>query len=216
MGFKSKIIKLPYAYERPLPAFEEHDIKFPDGLVRYFLEEFTKVGDKVLDPFAGLGTTFFVCEETGRIPFGVEADRRRYEWISERVIFSDNLVLGDSFGIKGFGFPKLDFSITSPPYMPKTHRWNPLFGGDPRYAGYDKYLKRLRAIYGKVGALMKRGAYAVVQADNLEGKEYTPLVWDIARTLSDVLRLEGEVIVAWEGDGVPPPGYTHCLIFRKI
>ncbi len=41
----------------------------------------------------------------------------------------------------------------------------------------------------------------------------TPLAWDIARAISQVLRFEGGIVVAWE----PTYGYgydhSYCLIF---
>ncbi|MGB0719419.1 MAG: hypothetical protein ACPGRX_03045, partial [Bdellovibrionales bacterium] len=58
--------------------------------------------------------------------------------------------------------------ITSPPYMPVHHSWNPLYGGDPAHAGYDRYLSRMAEIFKNLSAIMKRGALVVVQADNLQ------------------------------------------------
>jgi hypothetical protein len=65
-------------------------------LVRYFLQEFTKPGDKVFDPFAGLGTTLFVAEEMRRIPFGIEHDPRRHQWVAGQLKNWANLKYGDS------------------------------------------------------------------------------------------------------------------------
>ena len=64
-------VTLPYALEREAPPFEGNDIKYPESLVRHFLGRCTKPGDKVFDPFAGLGTTLFVAEEMRRVPFGI-------------------------------------------------------------------------------------------------------------------------------------------------
>ena len=73
-----QFITLPYALEREAPPFEGNDIKYPEALVRLFLKKLTKPGNRVFDPFAGLGTTLFVAEEMRRIPFGIERDERRY------------------------------------------------------------------------------------------------------------------------------------------
>ena len=77
-----QFITLDYALERAPPPFEGNDIKYPEALVRRFLKEFTRPGDRVFDPFAGLGTTLFVAEEMRRIPFGVEQDERRHAWVA--------------------------------------------------------------------------------------------------------------------------------------
>lgn len=210
-------IEIPYLHERPLPPFDEgNDIRYPAALVRHFFKKYTKPGDRIFDPFAGLGTTLFTAEEMRRIPFGVEADRQRYEWVAGQMRHWTNLIHGDTGKLASYGLPRMDFSMTSPPYMPRRHEWNPLYGGDPRKAGYDCYLKRLGHIYRQVARLMRKDAYVVIQADNLHhGPAYTPLVRDISNAVSKIMRLEDEVIIGWK-NAKPDYPYTHCLLFKKI
>ncbi len=210
----SLFITLPYRLERSAPPFEPgNDVKYPESLVRHFLRQYTKPGDRVFDPFAGLGTTLFVAEEMGRIPYGVEHDGGRQEWVAGQLKQWTNLKRGDTADMLSFGFPKMDFAMTSPPYMPKHHKWNPLYGGDPKHAGYGRYLKRMAFILGKLRKIMKRNAVFVLQADNLPGKTYTPLVRDLGLAAEKHFRLDGEVIVSWEG-GRPDDRHTHCLVFK--
>jgi len=207
-------VKLPYALERASPPFEGQDIKYPESLVRYFLQRYTSPGARVFDPFSGLGTTLFVSESMKRIPYGVEYDRKRFEWVAGQLANWTNLVHGDSAKLQHYGFPKMDFCMSSPPYMPKHHKWNPLYGGNPEKAGYGLYLKRMTAIYKQISGLLKRNAYAVVQVDNLPGRVFTPLVWDIGNAIGKVMRLESEIIVAWE-NAKPDYPHTHCLLFKN-
>ncbi|MGQ0527748.1 MAG: DNA methyltransferase [Alphaproteobacteria bacterium] len=208
-------ITLPYKHERDAPRFEDHDIKYPESLVRYFLKKYTKKGDRVLDPFAGLGTTLFVAEEMGRMPYGIEFDERRHQWAAGQLENWSHLIPGDAAKILLYGLPKMDFSITSPPYMPTHHKWNPLFAGDPKHAGYDTYLKRMALIYKNLAKLMKKNAIVIVQADNLHGRAYTPLVRDLSFAVSKSLRLENEIIVQWKNARENYP-HTHCLVFKNI
>lgn len=210
----NNFITLPYKLEREAPPFEANAIKYPESLVRHFLHLYTKRGDKVFDPFAGLGTTLFVAEDMGRIPFGMEYDPKRYEWVAGQLQHWTNLIHGDSGRVAAQGFPKMDFCMTSPPFMAKNHQWNPLYAGDPSKAGYAKYLSRMKAIYRQIATIMKRDAMMVVQCDNLPGRVYTPLVRDLSLTLSQVLKLENEIIVAWDG-GKKDYRHTHCLIFKN-
>ena len=114
----SELLTVSNRHQFPLPDFQNGDeIRFPGALVSALLDRFTKSGDAVFDPFVGLGTTFFVCEQNGRIPYGIEADRQRYEWVRERITTKDHLFCGDSAGLAAFGLPEMDFCITSPPYM---------------------------------------------------------------------------------------------------
>ena len=185
----------------------------PESLVRYFLKQFTKRGDKVFDPFAGLGTTLFVAEDMRRVPFGIERDERRHQWVAGQLGHWRNLLQGDSSKLASYPFPRMDFSMTSPPYMQRHHRWNPLCEGNPVHAGYEAYLQGIQDIYRQLGALMKRGGVVVVHADNLPGRSYTPLARDLSLAIGTVLRLETEIVVAWEG-GPKNSRHTHCLVFK--
>jgi predicted methyltransferase len=71
----------------------------------------------------------------------------------------------------------------------------------------------MQNIYRQLARIMKRNGRVVVQADNLPGRTYTPLVRDLSTTISQVLRLEAEVVVAWDG-GKKDYRHTHCLVFR--
>lgn len=212
---KETLIKIPFIHERKNPPFEGDDIRYPEALVRHFLKAHTKAGDKIFDPFTGLGTTLFVAEEMGRIPYGIEAERNRFEWVAGQLEHWQNLTHGSAADLASFGFPKMDFCMTSPPYMPKHHKWNPLFAGNPKHAGYDKYLAQMERIFKAVAGVMKRGATIVVQVDNLRhGHVFTPLVRDIGIAAEQSLTLHNEIIVEWLN---PKQGYshTHCLIFKK-
>lgn len=207
-------ITLPYRLERDPPVFETNAIKYPESLVRHFLRHYTKRGARVFDPFAGLGTTLFVAEEMGRTPYGMEYDPKRYEWVAGQLEHWGNLVHGDSARVGAQGFPKMDFCMSSPPFMPMNQQWNPLYAGDPSRAGYTKYLSRMKTIYSRVADIMKRNAVIVIQCDNIPGRVYTPLVRDLNLCLSKIFKLENEVIIAWDG-GKKDYRHTHCLIFKN-
>lgn len=210
-------ITLPYAIERAHPPFEEAGLQSPESLIRHMLKTYTKKGDKVFDPFAGLGTSLFVAEDMGRIPYGIEADPDRQEWVAGQLQNWTHLIAADSAKMKNLGFPKMDFCITCPPYMQKRDTWNPLYGGDPAYKGYDTYLRRMGTIFSKLPGVMKRNATIIVQADNITGKTYTPLVAEFIRIISKHLTLENEIIVTWKNPAPQAinPTHTHCLVFKN-
>jgi DNA modification methylase len=210
---EQQFVTIPYALERAAPPFEGNDIKYPEALVRFFLKKFTRPGDKVLDPFTGLGTTLFVAEEMRRIPFGVERDERRHCWVASQLTHWSNLVHGDSRRLASYGFPKMDFAMTSPPYMPRHHRWNPLCEGNPARAGYEAYIKEMRGVFRQLARVMKRGSFIVVQADNMRERSFTPLVRDLSLAIAETFRPENEIVVAWEG-GPRDFRHTHCLVFK--
>ncbi len=212
-------ITLPYKLERSAPPFEENDIKSPENLFRHILKKYTKHDDHMFDPFAGLGTSLFVAEELNRIPFGIEAEQQKYQWVAGQLENWTHLVNDDAANLAKYDFPKMDLILTSPPYMLRNHKWNPVFGGDPKYAGYDKYLKRMGVIFGKAAPIMKKNAPLIIQVDNLtHGKIFTPLARDIANAINKNFIQTGETIVQWKiikGEAKPKEAHTQFLIFKK-
>ena len=118
--------------------------------------------------------------------------------------------------LKSLSLPPFQFSLSSPPYMRKNDTENSLTDYAEEDGGYERYLQDLMAIYAEVGRRLLPGGPLVIEAGNLKGVGgVTTLAWDIAREVSQVLMLEGEVVIAWEnGYGY---GYDHsyCLVFRK-
>lgn len=209
-------ITLPYKQERAAPDFTSNDDKYPETLVRHFIKHYSKKSDKIFDPFAGLGTTLFEAEKLGRDPYGIEADRDRYEWVAAQMENWTAMRHDDAFKMDKHDFPKFDLVLTSPPFMATSHKWNPLYDGDPKYAGYDVYLKRMTAIFKKLPPLMKKGATLIVHVDNLLiGHRYTPLVRDMADAVSKSFDLKSEIIVAWDNPPAADYKHTHCLVFKK-
>lgn len=207
-------ITLPYKLERDPPPFEDNYIKTPESLIRHFLDGYTKPGDRIFDPFAGLGTTLFMAEKMKRIPFGVEAEDSRHQWVAGQMKHWHHLIHGDSARMDRMGFPKMDACITAPPFMAITDKWNPLFAGNPAKSGYETYLKRMKFIFGKLTQVMKRNVPVIVQVDNIPGKTFTPLVRDLGYAISSVMKQDDEIIVAWKG-GRADYRHTHCLVFKN-
>ncbi|PKK88795.1 MAG: DNA methylase [Candidatus Wallbacteria bacterium HGW-Wallbacteria-1] len=215
-------INLSNIRETQLPeALKDDDVRYAEELVRRFLNEYTREGDTVLDPFAGFGTTLVVAESMNRIPYGVEYDSERGEFIRSRIHHKDNLIIGSSLEIDSFSFPEMDFCFTSPPYMARNHRENP-FSAYREEGNYSDYLNDVERIYSRIKGLMKRGAYLGIEVSNLKnGNEVTTLAWDIANRVSRVLRFEGEIIVCWKTEDPDKyaygNGYDHSyvMMFKK-
>jgi DNA modification methylase len=205
------------------PEFMADDNRNPDSLVEYFLNQYTKEGDKVFDPFAGLGTTLIVSEKLGRIPFGIEFDDKRAEYIKSQIANGDNLINGNSLKLRSYELPHFDFSFASPPYMAKNDKENPFTAYAAEGKGYGRYIRDMRKIYSQVKLFMKPNTYIVIEVSNIKSDEVTPLAWDIAKEVSRVFRFEGEVVIGWKGKddcgvgGSYGYGYDHsyCLVFKN-
>lgn len=68
--FKPNIQRFP----RPSGSDREHNAAKPVALFREILENSTGPGDRVLEPFAGSGTTLIACETIDRVCYAVEIE----------------------------------------------------------------------------------------------------------------------------------------------
>lgn len=141
----------------------------------------------------------------------------RAAYIAANLKAEGGIILGDALRLDALKLPQIDFSLTSPPYMQKVnHPEYPFAAYKITGQTYADYLSDIARIYKSLGARMRQGAYAVIEACNLEfDGVYTPLADDIARSVGRVLPLCGKIALKW----TPARGdcYDHsiALVFRK-
>jgi len=61
-----------------------HPTQKPVGLISRILEDFSKEGDKILDPYLGSGSTLIACEKTNRVCYGIEIEPRYCDLVIKR------------------------------------------------------------------------------------------------------------------------------------
>lgn len=199
-------------------ADADDDVHFSKDLARAVVQEFSAPGERVLDPFAGFGTTLAVSEEMGRSAIGVELLPERVALIRQRVEPQTRVVEGDARRLGKLDIGPVDLCLTSPPYMAEgEHPWNPLTGYETLDADYDRYLMELGEVFTAVSRLLRQGGHIAVNAANIRFQgSVTPLAWDITRVLMRVpgLLFRGETYLEWDD---PPPWMQadYCLVFRK-
>ena len=108
-----------------------HPAKFPEDLVKFFIEHFTDPGDTILDPMAGTGSTLIAARNCGRKAVGVElidkfvtiADQRlsRYhsDFFSDKDLPIPRIIQGNALHLEEIDELKKEifsYCITSPPY----------------------------------------------------------------------------------------------------
>jgi DNA modification methylase len=203
------------------PAFQNDDVRFSDSFAEHFIEQFSKPGDVVFDPFAGFGTTLYTAEKFGRRAYGVEFLPERAAFIKGNLKKPNGLLSGNSLALDELDLPKIDFVLTSPPYMQKTnHPQYPFAGYEITGQGYGDYLKDIANIFTSLKRKMKNDSYAVVEVSNLliDGV-FTPLAWDVAGSIGTVLAFKQEIIIEWQSDTSPAYGFgydhSYALIFQN-
>lgn len=209
------------------PAGVDHtvdDVHFTEALAESVVEETTRPGDLVLDPFAGYGTTLAVATRLGRRAVGVEVLADHVELVQSRAGDGAVVVHGDSRQLSsllaGVVDGPVDLVLTSPPYMTSVaHPENPLTGYATDDGDYPTYLRELGDVFRQAAALLRSGGHVVVNVANVvtatdQGDVVTPLAWDVGRVVAEDLDLQGETFLCWDEH---PPGLAgdYLLWFRK-
>ena len=210
-------MQLPRGNKRILPPrFRRDDVRCADSLVEYWINEFTKKGQVVFDPFAGFGTTLLVAEEMGRVGYGIEYSKQKANYVHGLLDHPEHLIHGDSRNLMDYDLPLLDLCLTSPPYTNQNDDENPFVDYRKKGFDYPSYLQEMSRIFSQMAHKLKASGHVVIEASNLKKNGHvTMLAWDIAREVSKILHFEGETIVCWDKYGY---GYNHsyCLVFSKI
>ena len=223
---------------------QEHPATFSPTMVSNFIKFFTKEGEKVIDPFAGIGSTLVACKRTNRIGYGIELNSKYFEIIKKRTPeFNNNIFNDDCRNISKLKIPTCDYSISSPPYWDVLNRSTDGFkkdrenkGLDVKYSesqkdlgnieDYNEFLKEVTKVYLDMYDILRNGAYITIIVKNIKkgGKMY-PLAWDMARILGEKYVLKDEKIWIQDEIGLSPYGYPnswasnilhhYCLILRK-
>lgn len=223
---------------------QAHPATFSPTMIADFVKFFTKEGETVIDPFAGIGSTLVACKRTGRIGYGIELSKKYFDIIKLRVPeFEDNIFNCDCRDIDKLDLPKINYSISSPPYWDVLNRSTDGFkqereekGLDVHYSesaadlgnitDYDAFLKEVCSVYLKLYDFLADKAYITIIVKNIKkgGKMY-PLAWDMARILGEKYVLKDERIWIQDKIGLSPYGYPfswasnilhhYCITLRK-
>lgn len=76
---------------------KDHPAPYPVELAERLIQMFSFVGDKVLDPFGGTGTTTLAASRLGRNSISVEVDPEYFRYLSNRVHNANALLTSATF-----------------------------------------------------------------------------------------------------------------------
>lgn len=186
----------------------EHPAVFPVEIPRRLIKLFTFVGETVLDPFAGVGTTAAAAIQLGRHAVCVEQNGEYVRIMRDRLSSSGNsslsLVHGDSRKMEFIPENSISLIVTSPPYWNKAN-----YGANPEnignIEGYQSFFEQIRPILVESYRVVAPGRKMCIITANVN--QYTnyglltfPLAADFIMAMRSVgFLLVGEVI--WSKDG---------------
>jgi len=136
-----------------------HPGKFPETLAQEFIEFFTQMGQSVLDPMVGTGSTLVACLRSGRQSYGIELNPA-YVDLARQVVIAEKAALGGAAdGLKceviqgdatqaarlasECNLPLIDYVLTSPPY------WDMLHAGGAETQRKRRNAKDLDVLYSE-------------------------------------------------------------------
>lgn len=188
----------------------DHPAVFPPELPRRLVKMFSFVGETVLDPFGGTGTTGRVAAQLGR--HGVCIDQNP-EYV-QRMIRDKEALDGDyreQFSPRLGDARALDIesdsvglAVTSPPYWNKADYGNGQnnLGNVP---GYIEFIESLRPAFEEIFRVLAPGRKFCVNTANVnQHTEHGLLTFPLATDLVILLREIGFVLVneiIWNKDG---------------
>lgn len=183
----------------------DEDVHFTRALAGVLIEQLSRPGDIVLDPFAGFGTTLACAAELGRVPVGVELLPERVATIRARVPGAV-VVEGDARGLRALTDElaltpaTVGLVLTSPPYMTATdHPENPLTAYETDDGDYRRYLDELVSIADHLRALLRPGGHLAVNVADIEHAGHlTPLIADVTAAVGTVLEHVATIAVDWD------------------
>ena len=234
--FTRSVKQTAYPHELSHDLRKAHGANKPPQLMRQLIEFFTKPGERVLDPFAGVGGTLLGATLAGRKATGIELNP---EWFSvyREVCSRENLeveetIRGDALEILQSLNGPYDMVATDPPYnlnlertmcdgkYENTNRRTDYtsFSEDPKDLSnldtYEDYLDAMEAIMAECRRLLRDKRYLVlIVRDAYQNGHYIMTHADLAKRGECAgLILKGETIWFQAGSRLRPYGYPYAYV----
>lgn len=180
----------------------EHPAAFPDEIPYRLIKMFTFIGDTVLDPFAGIGTTGKVALKLNRKSICVEQNENyvnifKNDLKKERNRLNKNIIIkiGDSRNLSFVEDESIGLIVTSPPY------WNKADYGDNEInfgniPVYPKFFEEIRPVFEECYRVLMPGRkICIVTANVNQHTDHGLLTFPLATDFTVLLRNIGFVMV---------------------
>ena len=178
---KSKLTKEEWreftksVWNLPDKRSNEHPAIFSNEIPYRLIKMFSFIGELVLDPFAGLGTTLEEARKLGRNSIGIEINRKYVEFMKKKLNqkILDNsyfsfVIYGDSRSLP-LKSKSIDLIVTSPPY------WNKVkYDNDKKnlcnFDDYYEFVEQIRKVFVECYRVLKKGRKLCVITANVHEK----------------------------------------------
>lgn len=187
----------------------DHPAVFPIEIPTRLIKLFSFTGEKVLDPFAGTGTTAIAALNLNRKAVCVEQSAKYVGVIENRVSGATKkrrleLIHGDARDLSKIADSSIGLAVTSPPYWNKAD-YGRGKGNIGKIASYPGFLRELKPAFSEVFRVLAPGRkFAVVTANVNQHTDHGLLTFPLSADMLVMLREIGFVVVneiIWSKDG---------------
>lgn len=237
------VISKPYPSNLQHALRSQHGGQKPPELCADLIKLFSKKGQLILDPLAGVGGTLLGAALCGRKAIGIELNKKWiciYKQVCKLEMLKEFPILcGDANKkLSEIKNNSVDFVLTDVPYwimdqLPQTRstaaRASKLSKfNDKNLQTKEEWLSDMYSIFNKVEPLLKYNGYmAVFIGDMYRGRQYHLLSAELASTISQIKPFVLKSDIIWHDDSkmlhiygypfayIPSLIHQHILIFRK-
>jgi DNA modification methylase len=188
-----------------------HPAVFPTEIPHRLIKLFSFVGETVLDPFAGVGSTAVAALREQRRAVCIDQNRSFIKALKGRINEEPGLDIkmldarvGDARNLHAFDDDSVDLIVTSPPYWNKAD-----YGGGSADLGalpsYGDFLAQMRVAISECFRVLRPGRkICVVTANVNQMTDHGLLTFPLSSDLGAAMRDQGLVMIneiIWTKDG---------------
>lgn len=203
---------------------------WPPQLPRNLILRYTKLGDFVLDPFVGGGTTIIECKLLGRNalgidinPFAIEMTRRQLEVIEEESerqkkelpLASIESKIGDARDLSMIDDNEVDLICAHPPYFNSLHYTWKVRGDLSRLKNLDEFLSSVQDCAEELFRTLKKGGICgVLIGDVRKNGKIIPLAFRTMEIMQKIGFELREIIVKEQYNDRSSAFYVNSNILK--
>lgn len=240
MYLTQSVIKTNYKKEIGFELRKIHGANKPPQLMKQLIEFFSKKGELVLDPFAGVGGTLIGATLCGRKAIGIEINKKWFS-IYKKVCISEglteqDLIVGDCIEVinnyNNEWKNKMNLILTDPPYNVRLNKTmcNNKYPNKNRSTNFEyfsnikndfsnskdfnQYLMRMKKFLSLSYNILKPLCYLIlILRNSYQNGEYimtSSIVSDYAKNIG--YKIKGEIIWYSNGNRLRPYGYPFVFV----
>lgn len=166
---------------------------------RNLILKYTNIGETVLDPFLGSGTTLIECKLLDRHGIGIDINPNSIQIAISRTNFdshcSTSIFQADSSDISFISKNSIDLICLHPPYA-NIIKYSDIIEGDLSHSEPSEFIKKLQSVSSECYRVLKENKYCCMMMGDIRKKGHiVPLGFQCMQTFIDEGFFLKEIII---------------------